>query len=175
MNADARFNRIAGAGPVALSNVASISMNITRVDALPAEADTADDRAWVSLNVTAGNQVNLLTLPTAAEGGFTLARDNLAAGTYGHVRFFVQNPTITFREPVTVGRQTYPANQEIDLTIPSGEQTGLKTSISFTVADATAPDVQLIWDGASSVNRIVTTGAGKIILPPVLAARSEID
>lgn len=162
-------------GPVALDNVASITLDITRVDALPAQADTASETAWISLEVTAGGQINLLALPAADEGGLTLARGELPAGTYSNVRLFVENPTITLRDAVRVGQQTYPADQPIPLFIPSGAQTGLKTSISFTVADGEAPDVKLIFDAGASVNRIIATGAGRLILPPVLGARTEND
>lgn len=175
VSADASLSRAAAIGPVALGNVASITMNITRVDALPAAVDTANESAWISLNVDAGGEIDLLALPAAAEGGLTLARGELPAGTYSNVRFFVQNPTITLREPVVVGRQTYPAGKEIELFIPSGEQTGLKTAISFTVEEGEAPDVKLIFDAGASVDRIIATGAGRLILPPVLGARTEDD
>lgn len=175
VSADASLSRAAAAGPVAIGNVSSIRMNITRVDALPAAADTASESAWVSLNVDAGGQIDFLALPAATEGGLTLARGELPAGTYSNVRFFAQNPTITLKEPVTVGRQTYPANQEIPLIIPGGEQTGLKTAISFVVEEGDAPDIKLIFDAGASVDRVIATGAGRLILPPVLGARTESD
>lgn len=163
----------AAAGAVSLANVASIDLTITRVDALPARQDTAAESAWVSFNVTQGGGINLLALPAADVGGLTLARAELPAGSYGHVRLFVKDATITFKEPVRVGQHTYRANEKISLFIPSGDQTGLKTQISFNVGEQSAQDVKLVFDAAASVDRIVATGAGTVILPPVLGARAE--
>lgn len=173
LSSDPVMSQAVAAGPVALENVASIDMTITRVDALPAQQDTTRESAWVSLEVTAGGGINLLALPAADAGGLTLARAELPAGKYGHVRLFVKDATITFKEPVRVGQHTYAANQKISLFIPSGDQTGLKTAVSFSVAEGNAQDVKLIFDAAASVNRIIVTGAGTVILPPVLGARAE--
>lgn len=175
VGADPALSRAAAAGPVALGNVASITMLVTRVDALPAAADTADEAAWVSLDVTAGGEIDLLALPEAAAGGLTLARGELPAGTYSSVRLFIEDPTITLLEPVTAGQRTYPAGEAIPLFVPSAAQSGLKTAISFTVEEGDAPDVLLVFDADASVDRIIATGAGTLILPPVVGARTELD
>lgn len=172
LQADPVFNRFAALGPVALSKVVSIDATITRVDALPAAEDPEAEAGWVSLDVVQGGSVNLLSLPMATEEGLTLARAELPVGTYGNLRFFLQDPTITFNEPVTVGRHTFPANEKIPLFIPSGDQTGLKTKVVFNVAEGDADDVKLIFDAAASVEKIVAAGDGRIILPPVMVARA---
>lgn len=172
LEADPVFARFAALGPVALSKVASIDVTITRVDALPAAEDSETEAGWVSLDVTQGGSVNLLSLPMASEEGLTLARAELPVGTYGNLRFFLQDATITFNEPVTVGTHTFAANEKIPLFIPSGAQTGLKTNVVFNVAEGDADDVKLIFDATASVEKIVATGAGTIILPPVMVARA---
>ena len=159
--------------PVALSNVASIDVVITGVQALPVVADTASEAQWVTLDLSAPTSVNLLALPTdAATGGVEIARGDLPAGSYGNLRLLFSGATITFKEPVKVGQVTYPANEKIQLTIPSGK-VRIPTA-SFAVTAESGPTIKLVFDASASVNKIVATGADKIIMPPVLTAR-EVD
>lgn len=162
------------AGPVTLANVSAIEVAITGVRALPASADSMQDAQWVSLNLTAPASVNLVALPTTAEGGLPVARGTLPAGTYRNLRFNYSSATITFKEPVTVGRESFPANTRIPLEIPSGAQNGIRVpSASFTVSQDAGAEVRVIFDAAASVKNIVATGSGRVMMSPVLGATSR--
>lgn len=168
------FNVVAAAGlpPVALSNVSSIDITITKVQALPAASDTASEGQWVTLDLTAPQTVNFLALPTdATTGGLDLARGDLPAGSYGNVRLLFSDASITFKEPVTVGQTTYPANEKIQLEIPSGK-VRIPTA-GFTVGAESGATVRLVFDASASVNKIIATGANKVKMPPVLTARTD--
>lgn len=161
--------------PVTLDKVASIDITLTQVQALPqGEDEEAETGGWVTLDLTAPATVNFLSLPTdAATGGLEIARGDLPAGTYGNLRLLYSAATITFKEPVTVGRVTYPANEAIQLTIPSGK---IKVpTASFTVTAESGTTIKVVFDAAASVRKIIATGADKIIMPPVLTASESED
>lgn len=164
--------------PVALDQIASIDITLTKVQALPQGGDEdAEDAGWVTLDLTAPATVNFLSLPTdAATGGLEIARGDLPEGTYGNLRLLYSAATITFKEPVTVGRVTYPANEAIPLTIPSGKESGIKVpTASFTVTAESGTTIKVVFDAAASVRKIIATGADKIIMPPVLTAGESED
>jgi hypothetical protein len=172
------------AAPVSLSQVASIEVVITGVQVLPAEEvedeseDDADDGAWIPLALVGaegqGVRVDLLQLPTSS--AVTLATAELEAGSYENLRLFVSDATITFREPVTVGRREYPANQPLPLFIPSAEQSGIKLpQASFTVPAEGGEQVVVQFNAAASVRGINATGEGTVLLNPVLGVEERDD
>lgn len=129
-----------------------------------------DERTWVSLDVTAGGHLNLLSLPDSAKDGLTIATGTLPAGTYKHVRLFATNAMIFLKNQiVTPTGDTLPAGVGIPVKIPSADSTGalIKTDERFTVTDGSST-VQLFFDEDDSIRGVVVTGNGKIILRPVI-------
>ena len=129
-----------------------------------------DERTWVSLDVTAGGHLNLLSLPDSAKDGLTIATGTLPAGTYKHVRLFATNAMIFLKnQNVTPTGDTLPAGVGIPVKIPSADSTGalIKTDERFTVTDGSST-VQLFFDEDDSIRGVVVTGNGKIILRPVI-------
>jgi hypothetical protein len=169
------------AGPVSLSDVQSIDITVTRVEALPAGAESDEDDEdeeegqWVALDVTAETKINLLNLPTA-ESGLQLARGELAPGTYGNLRIQYSAATITFARDVTVGggpmAKTFRAGEAYPLEIGGGK-IRIPTA-SFTVAADAGETVVITFDANASVNKVIATPAG-IRMTPVLTARERDD
>jgi hypothetical protein len=184
-------------GRIAVSDVDSLTLNVTKVEVLAAMSDSEnaadsaaeakadsgrngdndaddnhenDERTWVSLDVTAGGHLNMLNLPDSAKSGITVAVGTLAAGTYKHVRLFVTDPMIFLKNQiVTPAGDTLKAGAGIPVVIPSADSTGaaIKTDERFTVT-ADSSTVQLVFDRDDSIRHIVLTGDGKVIVPPVI-------
>ena len=58
------------------------------------------------------------------------------------------------------------------LRIPSSEQTGVKIpGADFTIDAETGTEVTVMFDEGTSVQNITITGAGEVIMNPVLTAR----
>lgn len=168
---------VAATGNVPVADVQSVEVTITRVEALPRNEDEDAEAAWVSLDVTADSRVNLLALPTATEGGINIARGELAPGTYGNLRLFVENATVTFAKTVQFGggvaARTYAAGTAYPLRIPSSEQAGIRVpSVTFTVAEDAGAEVTVLFESGASVQSIQTTGIG-LQMSPVLTARNR--
>lgn len=160
--------------PVSLSDVKSIDVTVTRVDAMSRDSARADS-GWVSLKSVSPASVNLLALPTAEASGIQLARGTVAAGTYTNVRLF-GTATITFSRDVTVSNaagSTYKANTAYPLRISSGAQTGIKVpTADFTVTDGSAGTVSLVLSPSASVASIQATGQG-LQMSPVLTTHTR--
>lgn len=182
------------AGPVSLSDVASIDVTVTEVQALrqgaarvgsdsladSVSADTARlaaaQRGWVSLKVTAPTTVNLLALPTTAESGIQLARGEIQPGTYTHLRVAFSEATITFARDVSVGggpaAKSYAAGTAYPLQIGGEKKALLIPTAGFTVAADSASAVVVTFDGSASVRKVIATPNG-IHITPVLAAEGK--
>lgn len=165
------------AGPVALSDVRSIEVTVTEVQALPRGADSTRTEGWVSFEVTAPVKVNLLALPTAAGSGIQLARGEIQPGTYNVLRVVFSEASITFAKNVTAGggpaAKTYTAGTAYPLAVGGGERTGVLVPIgAFTVGEASATSLEVTFDGAASVRKVIATPAG-VRITPVLSARNK--
>lgn len=162
-------------GKVPMADVASIEVTITRVQAIKRGEDEESEQGWVTLDVTPGARVNLLALPT--ETGMEIARGELPTGTYGNLRFFVEDATVTFTNAVSVGgagaARTFDAGTAYPLRIPSSAQAGIRVpGESFTVAEDAGANVTVLFESTASVRSIQTTGNG-LQMSPVLTARSR--
>jgi hypothetical protein len=161
-----------GVHSMSVAEVVSIEIDLLAVEALREGDEEEDARAWVSFDLAGPSVLDLLALPTTPETGLLLARGDLPAGTYRNLRIRFGDATVTFASPVTVGQSTYPADEKIPLVVPSGPQTGIKVpGLVFTVAEDAGAEVGLVFDAEASVATIVPTGAGKVILSPVLKPR----
>ncbi len=179
-------------GHLSRSNVDSLTVDVTKVEVLAATPDSEnaadsasehadsshededdheeDERTWVQLDVTGNGHINLLKLPDSASAGIEVASGMLAPGTYRHVRLFVTNATIYLDTTiVTPAGDTLKKGVGIPVKIPSADSTGaaVKTDESFTVPQG-GGTVKLFFDADDTIRRIVVTGNGTIIVPPVI-------
>ena len=158
--------------------VATLVVRITRIEALSAnEADNeAQDGAWVSVTLGAPVLVDLTDLPTEGSSPLVIASGALAVGEYVNVRLFVDSAAITFTGTIAMGALTFDAGTTYQVTIPSGDQTGIKTDAAFTVtagAGGTANDVDLLFSPTATFQNVTTTGAGTVILAPVIRSGGQ--
>ena len=170
------------AGKVALADVKSIDVTITRVQALPTGANENAEGGWVSLTVASGGKLNLLALPTQAANAIQLARGTLPAGGYQNLRLlFTDDATITFARDVTAGggaaAVTYKANTAYPLDIPGASKPGIKVPLgTFTVPPTGGATIDVTFSGSATVGsvepNVVATPHG-VKMTPVLVARGK--
>jgi len=161
---------------VAPDTVASLTVDVTSIEFLRVGGDSSQPNGWMSLSFDAPIRIDLMALPTESGSPLVVAEGSLAAGTYGRVRLFVMNPQIQFKGDVGFGGgNTLQGGVNHDVTIPSGDQTGLKTDVSFTVeasgSGGTTADVGLLFDAGTTLGNVTVTGNGRVMLSPVLRAR----
>jgi len=161
--------------------VASLTLTVTGLDlhkrCEEGEEGTEDEceaGGWQSLTLDTQATIDLMALPTEDQPPVIIAAGTVDPGEYDQVRLFVTDEMIVFLESFTVGQVTYDADVEIDVEIPSGQHTGIKTDLAITVAadgEGNVQDVELLFDPEATFNGVVATGSGTIKLPPVLKAR----
>lgn len=194
---------LALAGPVSVSDVKSINVTVTEVQALRLDAGSLPDTAvadttasdttaaggeddeseeegrWVSFKVTAPTTINLLALPTTADAGLQLASGDIEPGTYGRLRIVFSEANVTFARDVRVGggpmAKTYAADSTYTLLVGGGERNTIMVPTGgFTVGTDSATAVLVTFDGAASVRKVIATPKG-IRMTPVLFAREKGD
>jgi hypothetical protein len=115
-----------------------------------------------------------MALPSEDESPVIIGAGTVPEGEYDRVRIFVEDEEIVFLETFTVGQVTYEADVEYEVEIPSGDNAGIKTDLAVTVQaddEGNVQDVALLFDSEATFNGVVTTGSGRIKLPPVLKVR----
>jgi hypothetical protein len=177
-----------GAGalaPISLDAVESIMLTLTAIEALRG-TDGAEQRITLSLVEGSVAVLNLLALPVLVgdddddesdDVAIRIARGDIPAGTYSglRLRYDVATATVTLNRDVTVGQHTFTAGTHT-LEIPSGAQTGVKVPFqSIVVGDGDDADVVLVFDANATVQNVIATGSGKLLMPPVLHARTSIE
>ena len=159
-------------GIINLSQVDSLYFTVTSVSALRQSADTAENSGgWETIQLadSGGKRINLMNL--ASTDSIRLARGDIEAGTYKNIRLTFDSITgrVILKENVTVGEQTFLAGTAYPLRVPSGI---LKIQgVTFTVAEDSLSKVNLVFDAAQSVDRIVATGSGVLQISPVIHKR----
>ncbi len=175
------------------SAVRAINVHVTGVAALPLGNDSVQDRDWVHLTATP-RWLNLLALPTKADSGLQVARGNLPAGTYGHLRLLFDTANIVFAQTVTLGHgnhvRTFKADSTYKLfaggfSMPDSDETNEQEAdaadhfgivipaTTFTVKNDTTSTITIEFNAAQSLQRVVVTGRGLRILPIMGAARED--
>jgi hypothetical protein len=159
-------------GIINLSQIDSLYFTVTSVSALKQSADTSENSGgWETIQLadSGGRRINLMNLsPTDS---IRLARGDIEAGTYKNIRLTFDSITgrVILNEDVTVGTQTFLAGTAYPLRVPSGI---LKIQgVTFTVAEDSLSKVNLVFDAAQSVDRIVATGSGVLQISPVIHKR----
>ncbi len=159
---------------VVRNQVSSVEVTLTAVHALRIGANEEQESAWVQIPIVPAQTIELLDLPTATENAVLLPRGELEAGTYRNIRLIVEDASITFNTPVTVGQRTWAANEAHPLRIPGPSETRLKVpTASFTIGDDDDADettfIDLVFNPGTSVQTIAAT-PNFILMAPVLLA-----
>ena len=131
----------------------AINLNIQSVQIH--QSNTADENGWVTVS-SPNKTVDLLKL----QGGVVEAlasNQTIGVGTYQMMRLVLgDGNTLTLAD-----------GSIVPLKVPSGQQSGIKIPLNFTVQAGTTADVWIDFDGAHSIH-IVGTGSGSYILRPVV-------
>ena len=176
------------------SAVQAINVHVTGVAALPLGNDSLQDRDWVHLSATP-RWLNLLALPTKADSGLQVARGNLPAGTYGHLRLLFDSANIVFAQTVTLGHGNHVRTFFADSTyklfaggfdMPDDEDEANEQeaeeadhfgivipATTFTVANDSTSTITIVFNAAQSLQRVLVTGKGLRIQPIMGAARED--
>jgi len=157
--------------------VASLMVRITEIQFLPSEQEGNEENpgAWVSLGLASAVEVDLMALPTEGQPPLVIASGAAPSGNYANIRLFVDEATIRFATPITLGVAfSFDADVDYDVDIPSGAETGIKADAAFTVtadADGDINDVNLVFSPSSTFLNVTGTGTGEVILTPVIRGR----
>lgn len=165
----------AAAAAISPDTVAALPVRVTRIEFLPADGEEADDGAWIQLTLSQSVVIDLIALPTEGQSPLVIASGTVRVGNYKNVRLFTDSASITFKGDVSLGQAiTFEGGRPYPVDIPSGAQTGIKTDATFTVeADAAGNvnDVNLLFSAGSTMQNVTATGAGTVILAPVIRGR----
>ncbi|HET8732187.1 MAG TPA: DUF4382 domain-containing protein [Anaeromyxobacteraceae bacterium] len=149
------------------------TMNVYLVDA-PSEGyaqvnvdvqkvEIASDSGWITLG-TPGRVIDLLSLT----GGVTATLANgatLPAGHYGQMRLVLgPNNTVKLLDGTVE-----------PLTVPSGQQSGVKLTVNFDVQAGTTYDVYIDFDAHNSIFVHEAGASGKYILRPTVRAYDKLE
>lgn len=164
-------------GSVSLSDVQSINVRITQVQAIRRGSNDKKDEDVQTFNVTGGGTINLLALPAAAANGIQIAHGNIPTGTYSNLRLvFAENAMITFKRDVTVGggpdAMTYKAGTAYPLRIGGEDRNGIKIPMASFEIGQGPNTISLTFDASASVKKVIATPNG-IHMPPVMMGKHE--
>lgn len=160
------------AGNVSLEAVQSIDVTITEIRALRVDAGGVD-AGWVTIDLGGPVELDLMALPTTAEGAVSL-NGSLEVGTYRNLRLIVSEASITFNTEVTIGggpaAVTYEAGtaHELEIAGPPESRLILPTT-SFVVSAESDANADVIFDAGTSVQSIVATPLFLMIAPVLIA------
>ncbi len=157
--------------PIPQDTVASLTVTVTSIQFLGAGDEESDEGGWVTLDLAAPVELDLMALPSEGDSPIVIASGSVAVGAYAKVRLFVTAPTIVLKGDFSFGGTTLEGGVELAAEIPSSAQSGLKTDASFEVAEGATADVDLLFDAGTTLTNITLTGDGRVIVAPVLRSR----
>jgi hypothetical protein len=167
------------AGPaVAISpdTVQSLTVEVIEVQFLAAGAAEEDAAGWQSLTLAEAVTLDLMALPAESDGSIEIASGSVPVGSYSMVRLLVTGGEIVFKGPITLGAGaagTFAGSTPYPVTIPSGDETGLKTDVAFEVTageDETANAAYVVFEPGTTFQNVTVTGNGGVTLNPVIRA-----
>ena len=137
----------------------AINLNIQSIQIH--QSNTADENGWVTVS-SPNKTVDLLKL----QGGVVEAlasNQTIGVGTYQMMRLVLgSGNTLTLTD-----------GSIVPLKVPSGQQSGIKIPLNFTVQAGTTADVWIDFDGAHSIH-VVETGSANYILRPVVRGFMQV-
>jgi hypothetical protein len=125
------------------------------------------DGGWHEIVVDPAKRIDLLTLTNGVLE--ELGQTDLPAGTYTQMRLFLASNAVTPMANTVVPTGA----SEIELTTPSGQQTGLKMNLDVTVEPDKVAKVVIDFDACKSV--VKAGNSGQYLLKPVLRAITIIN
>ena len=156
--------------------VALLTVTVTELEFLVGASGDGitDNTSWTGFELPTPVTIDLMTLPTEGESPLVIAAGSVPVGDYRHVRLYVSDVTIEFTGPIEIGQaQNFAADTPYDVEIPSVEQTGITTDITFTVLadDLGEPtDVFLLFSPDATMANVTANGLGNVMLTPVINA-----
>jgi hypothetical protein len=155
--------------------VESLEIEFTEIAYLPDGGDEETEGAWQTITLGAAVTLDLMALPTESEGSIVIGSGDVEVGSYRMVRLMVGEGTIVFKGNLAIGATPpFIGGTEYPVTIPSGNQTGLKTDVSFEVTegeDGTANASEIVFEPGTTFQNVTVTGNGGVTLAPVLRSR----
>jgi hypothetical protein len=157
-------------------DVASLNITVTELEFLEgASGDgVSDNSSWTGFELPSPATVDLMALPTEGESPLLIAAGPVPVGDYRHVRLYVSDATIEFTVPIEIGQaQNFAAGTPYPVEIPSVDETGIATDVTFTVVadDVGDPtDVMLFFAPEATFANVTANGAGDVMLTPVVNA-----
>jgi hypothetical protein len=169
------FASVAGAeAAISPDTVESLEITFTEVGFLLVGEDEADAGGWQTITLDAPVTLDLMALPTEEDGSVVIAAGSVAVGSYQMVRLMVEDGEIVFKGPLTLGAAfTFDGGEPYAVTVPSGDQTGLKTDVSFEVTaggTGEANAARIVFAAGTTFQNVTVTGQGGVMLAPVLRA-----
>lgn len=160
---------------VSPDTVESLEIEFTDIAYLPVSSDEEAEGEWQTLVLDAPVTLDLMALPTEAEGSIVIGSGTVPVGSYRKVRLMVGEGEIVFTGPLSVGAAaTFDGGTPYPVTIPSGDQTGLKTDVSFEVTageGGTANAANIVFVPGTTFQNVTVTGNGRVMLSPVLRSK----
>jgi hypothetical protein len=167
------------AGPAAAispDTVQSLIVDVIEVQFLAAGAAEEDAGGWQSLTLAEAVALDLMALPAESDGSIAIASGSVPVGSYSMVRLLVTGGEIVFKGPITLGAGaagSFDGGTPYPVTVPSGDQTGLKTDVAFEVTageDETANAAYVVFVPGTTFQNVTVTGNGGVTLNPVIRA-----
>ncbi|MDH4044844.1 MAG: DUF4382 domain-containing protein [Gemmatimonadota bacterium] len=160
---------------VSPDTVESLEITFIEVAYLPVGGDDNVEDAWQTVTLGDSVTLDLMSLPTESEGSVGIASGSVPVGSYRKVRLLVGEGEIVFKGPLSLGgAASFDGGTPYAVTIPSGDQTGLKTDVPFEVSsaeDGTVNAAYLVFEPGTTFQNITVTGNGGVMLAPVLRAK----
>jgi len=156
--------------------VASLTITVTRLEFLVGASGDgiSDNTSWTGFTLPTPVEVDLMDLPTEGASPLVIAAGNVPVGDYRHVRLYVSDATIEFTGPIEIGQaQVFDEGTPHVVEIPSVEQTGITTDVTFTVLadDVGDPtDVHLLFSPDATMANVTANGMGNVMLTPIISA-----
>lgn len=152
---------------IPLDAVDAILLPIGRVEA---KQGSGPGGAWIDAG-DVDDTIDLFDLPA---GGVVLVDSDLPPGNYSRLRMFLtDDATIVLNRDIRVGRVTFDEGSH-DLRIPSADQAGIRLNADFDVDDD-GQVLTVLFDDGATVRRVTATGAGTLMIAPVLTVIDDDD
>ena len=166
------FHLAGDAEAISPDDVASLTVTVDSIQVLPTGDDEDDGGAWITIVLDEAVVLDLKALPTSGASPIVIASGTVNAGTYANARLFISDATIEFSTDITLGlAANFVAGESYDVTVPSADQTGIKTDAGFeATADA---DVDLLFDEGATFSNVNATGTGSVMLAPVIRSADD--
>lgn len=159
--------------------VASLTITITDIEFLPVgnAAAEGDESAWMPLPLPEPVELDLMSLPTEDGSPLVIVSGAVDVGRYADVRLFTSSASIVFTGPIDLSEAgEFEGGMSYNVSIPSGEHTGIKTDASFNVeadAQGNINNVNLLFSPGATFLNVTGTGTGEVILAPVIRSRPD--